>query len=488
MSLYDDVVTDLPGVTNISDPVQTTDNTNSASSWANANFKLMQMQVQAAKKRQSLTKAKPAFIPKSINSIAPVIDLSDKRGKPQLQLKKDPEPYGTIYSTNQMPPASGTLGTTKSFPKSSGEIRFDTITGKMERVDEVQSASIFSNSTEEYDPMRPNEYEKLAGDLSSSRNRTNKENDKRRDRRRSNSRRRKHSRSRSRGRKERRRRYSSDESRSRSRSRRKSRSRDKKSSRRRHSSSSDDSDGYSRKRRHDDSRSGSSKKSESEGSSNGTAKRAMNAFAPPPILLEDTFDLNAEEKKAEPALPTKSLFGSLKAEKMMAKMGYKEGDGLGRNKQGMSIALQVEKTGKRIGRIIHEKDVVETPPQEPLPPVVQAPAIAMPPPAVGIPADVMKNMSKVILLTNMVGPGDVDEELEAETKEECAKYGEVNKCLIFELPNRSPEEAVRIFLEFKTLPSAIKALTDLNGRFFGGRSVKATFYNFDKFKRLELSD
>ena len=50
--------------------------------------------------------------------------------------------------------------------------------------------------------------------------------------------------------------------------------------------------------------------------------------------------------------------GLLKAEKMMAKMGYKEGDGLGRNKQGMSIALQVEKTGKRSGRIIHEKDVV----------------------------------------------------------------------------------------------------------------------------------
>lgn len=38
-------------------------------------------------------------------------------------------------------------------------------------------------------------------------------------------------------------------------------------------------------------------------------------------------------------------------------MGYKEGDGLGRNKQGMSIALQVEKTGKRSGRIIHENDV-----------------------------------------------------------------------------------------------------------------------------------
>ena len=33
----------------------------------------------------------------------------------------------------------------------------------------------------------------------------------------------------------------------------------------------------------------------------------------------------------------------------------------------------------------------------------------------------------------MVGPGEVDSELENETKEECHKYGEVNKCVIFEV-------------------------------------------------------
>lgn len=33
----------------------------------------------------------------------------------------------------------------------------------------------------------------------------------------------------------------------------------------------------------------------------------------------------------------------------------------------------------------------------------------------------------------MVGPGDVDDELEVETKEECQKYGEVNKVIIFEV-------------------------------------------------------
>lgn len=33
----------------------------------------------------------------------------------------------------------------------------------------------------------------------------------------------------------------------------------------------------------------------------------------------------------------------------------------------------------------------------------------------------------------MVGPGDVDDDLEPEVAEECAKYGDVNKCLIYEV-------------------------------------------------------
>lgn len=34
---------------------------------------------------------------------------------------------------------------------------------------------------------------------------------------------------------------------------------------------------------------------------------------------------------------------------------------------------------------------------------------------------------------NMVGRGEVDEDLEGETKEECEKYGKVIKCVIFEV-------------------------------------------------------
>lgn len=42
----------------------------------------------------------------------------------------------------------------------------------------------------------------------------------------------------------------------------------------------------------------------------------------------------------------------------MAKYGFKEGQGLGKQEQGMSMALQVEKTSKRGGRIIHEKEIL----------------------------------------------------------------------------------------------------------------------------------
>lgn len=89
----------------------------------------------------------------------------------------------------------------------------------------------------------------------------------------------------------------------------------------------------------------------------------------------------------------------------------------------------------------------------------------------------------------MVGPGDVDNDLEPEVKDECnTKYGEVIRVVIYEIPNVVAEEAVRIFVEFKRIESAIKAVVDLNGRFFGGRQVRAGFYNLEKFQGNILMD
>ena len=60
----------------------------------------------------------------------------------------------------------------------------------------------------------------------------------------------------------------------------------------------------------------------------------------------------------------------------------------------------------------------------------------------------------------MVGPGSVDDDLEPEVREECqVKYGDVNKVIVYEIPNTSEDEAVRIFVEFKRIESAIKGKT-----------------------------
>ncbi|XP_063701214.1 splicing factor 45 [Culicoides brevitarsis] len=185
------------------------------------------------------------------------------------------------------------------------------------------------------------------------------------------------------------------------------------------------------------------------------------------------------------------------AEKIMAKYGWNSNKGLGKDEQGMASALTVEKTSKRGGRIIHESEFKE--PTMPPPsstaipgsvtPVAQTLAPPEPVQQEETITEIIKRPSKVVLLRNMVGPGDVDEELEPEVKEECVtKYGEVQKVMIRELENVVPEEAVRIFVEFKRIESAIKAVVDLNGRFFGGRQVKAGFYSIEKFENSQLLD
>ncbi|GAB1600698.1 splicing factor 45-like [Argonauta hians] len=206
------------------------------------------------------------------------------------------------------------------------------------------------------------------------------------------------------------------------------------------------------------------------------------AIAPPISLIEEDTVTNPEETPENSANSDKphtppplgfsiGLGGSV-ASKIMAKYGYKEGQGLGKQEQGMSTALFVEKTSKRGGKIIHEKDMLKDPPRD----------------MTVTNSNLLKNPSKVILLRNMVGSGEVDDDLEPETAEECAKYGKVVKCLIFEIPGCDDEEAVRIFVEFERVESAIKAVVDLNGRYFGGRVVKASFYNFDKFRQYDLAE
>ncbi|VDN03695.1 unnamed protein product [Thelazia callipaeda] len=49
------------------------------------------------------------------------------------------------------------------------------------------------------------------------------------------------------------------------------------------------------------------------------------------------------------------------------------------------------------------------------------------------------------------------------------------------------DEAVRIFVEFTNVGQAIKAFVDLNGRFFGGRSIKASFYDLEAYNSNQFN-
>ncbi|XP_071358554.1 splicing factor 45 isoform X1 [Trachinotus anak] len=215
--------------------------------------------------------------------------------------------------------------------------------------------------------------------------------------------------------------------------------------------------------------------------------RGSKAAIPPP-MYEDS------DRPRSPPGPTSSFLanmGGTVAHKIMQKYGFKEGQGLGKHEQGLSTALSVEKTSKRGGKIIIG-DAAEKPGSS-LSGVAET-SVG------GFAADsskktetnplteILKNPTKVVLLRNMVGRGEVDEDLEGETKEECEKYGKVVKCVIFEIADVPDDEAVRIFLEFERVESAIKAVVDLNGRYFGGRVVKACFYNLDKFRVLDLGE
>ncbi|KAL8103309.1 DNA-damage-repair/toleration protein 111 [Apium graveolens] len=158
------------------------------------------------------------------------------------------------------------------------------------------------------------------------------------------------------------------------------------------------------------------------------------------------------------------------AQRMMAKMGWKQGQGLGKQEQGITTPLMAKKTDRRAGVIVNASEK-----QEKEKKVKSVNINGMP--------------TRVVLLRNMVGPGEVDDDLEGEVASECAKYGTVTRVLIFEItePNFPTDEAVRIFVQFEREGEATKALIDLEGRFFGGRVVRASFYEEDRFNKNELA-
>lgn len=64
-----------------------------------------------------------------------------------------------------------------------------------------------------------------------------------------------------------------------------------------------------------------------------------------------------------------------------------------------------------------------------------------------------------MVLRNMVGPEDIDETLEGEVTEECGRYGQVEKVIIYQEKQSDRDDAdifVKIFVEFSNTSGEFK--------------------------------
>lgn len=100
------------------------------------------------------------------------------------------------------------------------------------------------------------------------------------------------------------------------------------------------------------------------------------------------------------------------------------------------------------------------------------------------------NETRVMILRNMVGSEDVDEDLESEVVDECSKYGNVNRVIIYQEKQSEDDDAevlVKIFVEFTQYSEVEKAIKALDSRYFAGRLVRAQPFDQAMFNANDLS-
>ncbi|KAK6524316.1 hypothetical protein TWF694_005968 [Orbilia ellipsospora] len=151
------------------------------------------------------------------------------------------------------------------------------------------------------------------------------------------------------------------------------------------------------------------------------------------------------------------------AERLMSKYGWTKGTGLGANSSGMVHALQVKavkgKDNKGVGKILNKNAKKSEDEGK------------------------FGKMSEVVVLHKMVD-GLESEDLAIliqEIGDECSeKYGRIERVQI--VHRQSDETPSKVFVQFTSQLSALRAVNALEGRMFNGNIIEARFFDAEKFE------
>ncbi|EUD69382.1 hypothetical protein C922_00245 [Plasmodium inui San Antonio 1] len=183
---------------------------------------------------------------------------------------------------------------------------------------------------------------------------------------------------------------------------------------------------------------------------------------------------------SEVAAPVKKDF----ATRMMEKMGWKKGEGLGKDKQGITAPLILQKVDKRSGVIVQAPDILKKHKSSDSQDDNNDDGNTLSKSNANLAHSnhgLSNNTSRIIRLSNLVTKGEVDETLKEEIEEEASKFGNLLNINIAIDNNLTDAYAVKIFCEYESNDQAQNALNTFKGRTFAGRKVEAIFATEEEY-------